>query len=285
MVREHGIDVAVFQKRYSDSDIELAESLKSHGIRICFDLCDNLLYSLELTGDLDRRRNLQTMIGLADVVTVPTATLGESFSSYHVAVVDDAIETKARPRTRTITRWPRRRRLRVVWFGTAGSTQPHFGLPDLAEAIGELERLDARMPLHLGVISNDRESYERFVRTDAFPHRYHSWSTARAHARIAASDVCVLPTTINPFTVGKSANRAVLSLLLGTPVVATPLPAYAELEDLLAIGTCIGVVIDDLLAQPVRTRDRVEHAQRVLPDRFAPVAVVKQWSRVFRELA
>lgn len=282
---DRGLDIAVFQKRYTASDVRLTQNLKSLGVKICFDLCDNHIYLLESVGDLERRQLLQMMIDLADVVTVPTPTLRAAVARSSVVVVDDAVEPPDGLGRLETRRWGRRGRLRVVWFGSAGARQPQFGLPDLAAAIGSLERLNERRPLRLDVISNDRRLYAELIRTNRFPHRYYDWSLVRSHRRIAAADLCVLPTNRNPFTLGKSANRAVLALLLGTGVAATPLPAYDELDAYVAVGEEIDVVAEGLAADPVATSERVRRAAVDLPTRFSASAVASQWRDVFSSIA
>jgi hypothetical protein len=279
-VRRRRPDVAVFQKRYTWEDIRLAESLQDSGTKICFDLCDNHRYALELRGDKDGLRALSTMERLADVMTVPTSRMRGFVRRTGVSVIDDAVEPR---RGLSLLRplWTRGRRLQVLWFGSAGTDAPPFGLVDLAAELPALEEAAAQTPLHLTVLSNDRRLYERYVRTSAFGHSYREWSSDRsAHRLISAADVCLLPVRENPFTVGKSANRAVLSLLLGVPVIATPHPAYIGLEHLLGItGDTASALVE--FAEAHRSRARRRSVVDPALERFSPKVVAERWSEVF----
>lgn len=274
--------MVVFQKRYRWEDVRLAETLVRSGTKVCFDLCDHHEYALRLREDVDRLNALTTMQDLADIVTVPTPTLAELVRASRVSVVNDAVEPAPSARLLgSVVRDLRRSRLRIVWFGSAGMTLPRHGIPDIASSIPPLETVASHTPIELLVISNDRALYDELVSTSAFPHEYREWSSpATAHRAIAASDLCLLPTSPNPFTAGKSANRAVLALLLGTPVVATPHPSYAGMEHLVRQSDRIDRAVEDQIrSRNGRRRMKRTHADDALSE-YSPPNVASRWKEL-----
>jgi hypothetical protein len=49
-------------------------------------------------------------------------------------------------------------------------------------------------------------------------------------------DITIIPIDVNPFTICKTNNRPLLSLLLGLPVVADKIPSYESLSDYMLFG-------------------------------------------------
>jgi len=229
-------DVVVFQKAYRDDDIALARRFKARGVAVVLDLCDNHFYNPEGDPTLAARADrLWRMVDLADVVTVSTPELADVLPGRLTVVVDDALETwpamSAWGRLRRVRRAHERvRRVRLVWFGNGGSDAPEFGIVHLGRLVPVLEELRRELPIELTVISNSRSLFERHVAAADFPTHYVEWSQ-RSFARVfTRHDICLLPVELNPFTVCKTNNRIRSSLLLGVPVVSSPLPRYKEFE-------------------------------------------------------
>jgi hypothetical protein len=272
-------DVVVFQKAYGADDLDLARRLSASGVRIVFDLCDNHFHNPGQGPEgEDRSSRLRRMIDLADAVTVSSPILAELVGKESSFVVDDALDpviTAPSARRRWRPRFPAKG-LRLVWFGNAGSED--FGLVDLGRIVPELNRLHRGLPIALDVATNSKQAYRRHLSGVDFPTRYLSWSMQSFPAAHSRSDVCLLPITANPFTVCKTSNRLVTSVMLGVPVVADLIPSYEELAPYILVGHWEANVARYGLDPELR-RAHVEQGQAFIRRRFAPEVVVGQWDR------
>ncbi len=277
-------DVVVFQKAYESEDILLAEGLADRGTRIVLDLCDNHFYNPEDLPQLTERADrLSRMVALADAISVSTPTLGQLIENKRVFLVDDALDPVIVARSRE-PRWPRfRAGTHLAWFGTAGSRSLDFGLVDLARIIPNLNNLNTRVPITLTVISNSREEYRRHVKQANFSTHYCRWKFRTFSSFLASADIALIPITSNPFTICKTSNRIVTSLMLGTPVVADLIPSYREFEPYILVGEW-----ERHLERYARDRELRHHhvtaGRQFVQQRFAPEVIVEQWSRVFHSV-
>jgi hypothetical protein len=101
------------------------------------------------------------------------------------------------------------------------------------------------------VISNHRGKYEEHIRPLRIPSRYLDWSPRVVSQWLGEVDVVVVPNTLDPFSLCKSANRSVTAVSHGVPVVATPTPSL------------------DSLAPHIHTGDVLAGLRRYLGDREA----------------
>jgi len=284
-------DCVVFQKAFSDDDVTLAGRLSGQGVRIVFDLCDNYLSNpYGLAEQATRGDRLRRMLDLADAVTVSTCALRDVVSPRPAAVVDDALELPPggvawplRRRAGTAIRRRLGRPLRLVWFGTAGSETFSFGLSHLVPVLPVLERLHRSQPLELTVISNSRPLFDRHVGHRGFPCRYVGWQASSFARHFTANDVCLIPIEPNPFTLCKTNNRVLLSLVLGVPVVASPIPSYLDLSPWVLFEdweASIGAYRRD----PGLGRRHVAEARADILATYTPGRVVAQWSDVLEKV-
>lgn len=282
-------DCVVFQKAYDKRDLALARRVLDDGGRVVFDLCDNHFYNP--SGDpalAARASRLRAMVGLADVVSASTAEIARLIDSKPTVVVDDAFEAPrfASSAARMASRRQGRRRrgqgpLRLVWQGQSGPAPS--GMSPLARLVPLLEEIHSEVALRLTVISNSRDAFDRYVGAARFPVRYVRWRRSTFAWRLAANDLCLLPFDLNPFTICKSNNRAVLALMLGLPVVADDIPSYRPLTDWISIGNW-SESIRAYSREPERAAHRVSEAQASLRSLYTPARVVAQWSQVFEAL-
>lgn len=119
----------------------------------------------------------------------------------------------------------------VLWFGNYGAPHSDFGMLALLQAVGALEVVAKDFPLELVVISNNEDVFNSFIRPISVPTRYLTWSAEAVFEALASSDLCLLPFGNDPFSVTKSANRAVLALQHGVPVVTSRLASMEPLSD------------------------------------------------------
>ena len=124
---------------------------------------------------------------------------------------------------------------KILWFGNHGAGHANFGMLDLLYIREPLEKLAAEFPVELVVISNSLEKYERHIRSMAIPSRYIEWSANTVRRHLCDADVVVIPSSLDAFSICKSANRSVLALSQGVPVVATSTPALEPLKGCIAL--------------------------------------------------
>jgi hypothetical protein len=276
----------IFQKAYSEEDLDIASHLRGLGTRTVFDLCDNHFYNPTGRDDYRARADrLQRMIDRVDAVTVATPELAKLVNRPST-IIDDALDA-VEPAGWSILRkiLPRGRRpLRLVWFGNAGQDDPPFGLIDLARIRPQLELLHECRPIELTVISNSRASFNRYLDSVRFPVGYHEWNNARYQRILRRQDLCIIPVSPNPFTLCKTVNRLALALLLGLPVVADPIPSYEELRPFAFMENWQGG-LHQYVRDIARQRAHIRAGSAFLRAKYTAERVVKQWTSVLDRVA
>lgn len=172
----------------------------------------------------------------------------------------------------------------VIWFGNQGGTSySTFGMQSILIAADALARIFAESPFQLLVVSKSRARYEQLIEPLPFPTVYKDWDPVAIFDDIAASAVCIIPNSRDAFSACKSANRAVLSLSLGTPVVASWTQALEPLEDCVVLDDWTGGLRAYLTDRARASRD-VARARAVIDTVFSPATNVAHWQRVLRGL-
>jgi glycosyltransferase involved in cell wall biosynthesis len=312
-------DALIVVKQAGERPHDVARAFSARGKPVFLDLCDNIFVpgyaqrrgpelSAESAGDLAR---------LADALVTPSRALervalrhlGERVSSWVVpdaAITPDAYQAISAWLPRSVASpvqgGPGARRdlhdgemfgvetdwqvdhlpdetARVIWFGRHGSFHSEFGMGLLRPVIEELERAHRDRPVELVVISNNR------VRFDALTHgvkiftRYETWSNERVFFELSRADLFVMPSATDPFSLCKSANRAVLALANGVPVVATYLESLEPLREVMMLDDW-RAGIGTYLFEPAIVRDHLSRAQPILAQRFSTDAIGRQWDDV-----
>jgi len=285
-------DAVVFQKSYSDTDIAFAERLREDGCKVVLDLCDNHFYNPGADPALaERAVRLRRMIAVADEIAVSSVALGrvvEEEMARPATVIDDAVHSPPlNSAKRILHHWHARAlagsALRVVWFGSAGTENPPFGLIDTARIVPALERLHRSRPLRLTVISDSEPLFEKYLGGVGFPTAFCKWKAATFPYLLRTQDVCIVPIGLNPFTVCKTNNRPLLSLLSGVPVVADCIPSYEEFSDFVLFGD----YEDNLRRYADDASLRTAHVaagRRFIEAKYAPEAIAAQWEALFRRI-
>jgi hypothetical protein len=288
--RAGSYDVVVFQKVYDKDRLALAERLRQRGTATIFDLCDNHFYNPDDLPQLaERADRLRRMLDLVSAVSVSTEALAELVADRSPTVIDDALDPITPSPLGRARSWARYRlgmgrRIRLVWFGNAGTESPPFGLAHLPRINSTLEELAARRPLSLTVISNSRSAYERAVASASFPTRYVEWNAGTFRRAFPDHDICVLPIEPNPFTLCKTANRVALSLQLGVPVVTDPIPSFEDFAPFVQLGhwpESLERYADDAELRATHVRE----GRRYIASTYTPERVVAQWSALFERVA
>ncbi|MCC7272651.1 MAG: hypothetical protein IT561_08285 [Alphaproteobacteria bacterium] len=193
------------------------------------------------------------------------------------AVVEDPTETPdARP-----PRFAPGETLRLAWYGTwtvAAARLVRTVLDDLAD----LDR-----PIALDVVAQPDAAAEvaalgRAVAAGAGFARtvgHRSWSVAATAAALAACDLVLLPQeTAQSWGLAKSHNRLVEAIQHGRLAVASPIPAYRELDGCAWVGERLADGVRWALAHPAEAGARIVAGQAEVARRFALPAVARRWA-------
>jgi glycosyltransferase involved in cell wall biosynthesis len=165
---------------------------------------------------------------------------------------------------------------RIVWFGNHGAEHARFGMLDILEWRTALEAVAAQFSIELVVISNDREKFEAHVRPLPFATRYVEWSPAAVSQWLASASAVIVPNSLDPFSVCKSANRTVTALAHGVPVVATMTPALRTLGDAVETGDPLQALLR-ILREPAPAQARARDGYRRAQMLFGEHALAARW--------
>jgi glycosyltransferase involved in cell wall biosynthesis len=264
----------VFQKRYGAADLALAEALKRRGVRVALDMCDNHLYVpwRRRSKFRSRARDLRRMIECVDVLSVSTPTLASYLRHSASRVIDDLVELGPARDPRPL----HADRVEFVWFGNAGARTARFGLVDLALVRGSLERIARNRALHLKVVSNHAKRASKVLASARFEWSYEAWSEEGCRDAIAAADICLLPAYLSPITRPKTNNRALLSLWMGTPVIASAIPSYRVFPSGIRFERWEAHV-REILSAPAEIATEIREAQDFIRKRWSAEVIAPQW--------
>jgi hypothetical protein len=183
-------------------------------------------------------------------------------------------------------RLPRARRdgpPQVLWFGNAGSIEPRFGLVNVVDIAGQLEAAARESPFRLLVVTGDRSAYDQHIEPLALDTAFARWDRLTIFREVRESVVVIVPNSRDTFSICKSANRPVLALSQGAPVVATRIPSLEPLDG--------SVLFDDFQAglvaylnDPGVAAEHVRRGGEVIEREFAPAVVAGKWRALFESL-
>ncbi|KAA0685041.1 hypothetical protein DTW90_35680 [Neorhizobium sp. P12A] len=168
------------------------------------------------------------------------------------------------------------RRKQLIWFGNAGSDSFQSGIQTLTLIAPELIKLAREVDFELLVMSSRPDAYKALIEPLPFRSRFESWTQQKCFEAVRASDAFVMPQIEDAFSACKSANRALLALSCGTPVIASNLKSLDPLK------SCI--VIDDwkkgfdrYLCDESATKADLEKARSILDLQFSARATGQKW--------
>jgi glycosyltransferase involved in cell wall biosynthesis len=171
----------------------------------------------------------------------------------------------------------------LIWFGRAGGAVGRYGFSDIVDVAPYLKQVAQRIRFRLIVVSNNREGYEHLVKPLPIETQYLEWDNQSIRSHIRASDVAIIPNSRDHIAICKSANRAVLALSLGVPVVATRTPAMEIFEGCV----CFDNWVDGLyryLTEPAVVQAHLLRAESVLKREFDPACIARQWQQVLERI-
>jgi len=170
----------------------------------------------------------------------------------------------------------------ILWFGNYGNSISAFGLASLLKIQKELEQISQEFDVELVVISNNADQYNQLIKPIKINSRYIEWDSSITHKLLRFSSLVVIPNIADDFTLCKSANRTIMALNAGVPVVAT---ATSALRD---FSNC--VFFDDFL-QGMRTyltdkrrvkRD-ISQFKKVTRKKFSNQKIKAQWLEILNK--
>lgn len=282
-------DVIVFSRGFSAPALKIAQAAGAGGTRLVLDMCDNL-FALEDRPAFRRRcERLRAMIGIADIVTAPTAKMAGQLESHVPAaagrfrVIPDALEAfdpGGAQGLAGLDRFHARHAgaLHCVWYGSSAANMS--GFVHLQSAAAELGRFDG--PVTLTVISDTRLGYWRARRSWTVPSFYLPFRNAGFGAALARHDVAVIPVGRNGYTSGKSINRAATAIMAGLGVIADPLESYEPLRPWIALGDWQAGLQRYTQTRPLHD-PALAAARAYLEVHHGPAAVARRWTEVLCE--
>lgn len=171
----------------------------------------------------------------------------------------------------------------IIWFGNHGSEHGDHGLNDILRFQAALESASKAHDAGLLVVSNHRPRFDQLIAPLAMPTQYIEWSPGALAQALQAADVTIVPNSLDAFSIGKSANRSVMSICAGVPVVATPTSALEPLAG--AVWTddpATGLSV--YLASPEQAERDVQLGRSLVEKTFSLSAVGRQWQACFAPL-
>jgi len=169
----------------------------------------------------------------------------------------------------------------ILWCGNHGAAYSNFGMLDILLEKESLENIAKDIPVELIVVSNCQKKYNEHIKPLAIKSRYIEWDADEIDHHLKNADVTIIPNSLNEFSLCKSANRTLLSLSMGTPVVATSTPALLPLKE------CI--ILDDFerglrsyLCNPSTSRQHISLAKTAIEDLYGINKIKRGWLDVIK---
>lgn len=175
------------------------------------------------------------------------------------------------------------KRRRILWFGNHGAPHARFGMLDLLDIQAAIERIAAEFLVELVVVSNNLDKYREHILPLAIPSRYVKWSLESMVEELRAADVVVIPNSCDPFSLCKSANRTVLALSHGIPVVATHTPALEPLRCCTEVDDFY-TGLHRYFTNAEHVRDHVDRGQKLIVELYGQSAIGSAWCAVLQEV-
>ena len=181
--------------------------------------------------------------------------------------------------------WPEAKGVKtVLWFGNYGAKYGNFGMLNVLEVADAIASISQDCRLRLMVVSNSRATYQRHIAPLPFTTQYLRWHPRKIYDYIQASDVVIIPNSQSIYSICKSANRAVLSLAQGTPVVASRTPALEMFADCVYLDDWEAGLRAYLLSSEVG-KAHVAQAQQVISQHLSGEVIAQQWLSLLKQIA
>ncbi|TBE53339.1 hypothetical protein [Rhizobium leguminosarum] len=170
---------------------------------------------------------------------------------------------------------------KLIWFGNAGSDSFQSGIQTLTLIASDLIRLAQTVDFELVVMSNRSDAYKTLIEPLPFRSRFELWSQEGCFEAVRASDAFLMPQIEDEFSECKSANRALLALSCGTPVIASRLMSLEPLKDCIVTDDWDGGFRRYLLDEAATKAD-LETARSIIEKEFSAEATGRKWLELMR---
>lgn len=285
-------DLVVFQKSYTNEDLELARRLKARSCKVVLDQCDNhFIYDVNSVAQCMRLERLRAMIDLVDIVICSTSQIAALFPNKKTYIASDFTDFY---KATWIDRLAARKQLggilktdalKLVWFGSVGSVNPRFGMCDIAEKISLLNNLSSQYQIQLTIISNSESEFSsNFLAKTDFPVFYIDWRRETYQYILSMHDACLIPIDINPFTICKTNNRLILALYLSLPVIADVIPSYTEFSRFAKFG-CWVKNLNDIAEDMAAERRVASRGREYVLENYSNEKIANIWHEVFESIS
>ncbi len=162
----------------------------------------------------------------------------------------------------------------ILWFGHSGYENVS-GITDLLLVKEDLEALAKEMDFHLLVISNDYQMYQKHIKPFRIKTFYLPWSPRILNEELKRSDTVIIPNPMNSISRVKSANRTILSLANGVPVVATATDALRDFDNCIISDFKRG--LRSYLSDSASKRDHIILGKQIIEEKYRGRSVAKAW--------
>jgi glycosyltransferase involved in cell wall biosynthesis len=290
----------VVVKYFYQADKNRFESFKKSGGKIVFDVCDLLTFwnrpevrthhIPQLSQKIQQSELFEQLLPYADMLVVPSTYLAkqfESLTSAPIKVIPDPISVAEGQRLSFF--YPVHRfdeSINLLWFGNSGEPLVS-GIFDILVIKNELENFAKEHSCGLTVISDDEIQFNELKNHFKYLKlQYYPWSPQRVKMAMNCSDAMILPHSKNDFALSKSANRCLLALYGGLPVVATRTESLDILADWILFDFKLGLqkILQDKNPGAQTQKQKIAGDRELLLQRFGPQSMAQQWDQVFKEL-
>lgn len=188
------------------------------------------------------------------------------------------VEARASYHLRMGCRPPRRT---LIWFGNYGASYSKFGMAELVALSSALVEVSCRWEIEVLVVSNSYSQYQKVIRPLPFSTRYIEWSLDAAYFCLSLADVALVPNALDAFSVCKSANRTILALSAGVPVVATRTPALQPFESCVIFDDWVRGIETYLVDHELVAR-HLKKAAAIIGEEYSGPRIADLWQAVIK---
>ena len=296
--------LVIFYKMFDSPHHELAQELKNEGKKVCFDLCDNYFYNphnLELYEKYQSK--IKKMISTADVVTLSSQALRDAIlqevpqAQNKIHIIEDAFENKIDIKVnfiKKISYWYKLRKykascrndIRLIWFGNSFTQNAECGMSDLLKVKDLIESYATKFPIHLTIISNSKGVYNNMIKGWEVKTSYFKWKPTTFLQILKYQDAAIIPITQNPFTICKTNNRVIQSLVCGVDVIADSIPSYQEFSQCCFLDDWENGLKAVIAAKQDNSakQERLAKAREIIFSKYSVEIIAKKWINLFGKL-
>lgn len=175
------------------------------------------------------------------------------------------------------------KRKKILWFGNHGASHASFGMTDLLLIKKELEAIAADIPVELIIVSNNQQKFIDYIKPMAIPTQYYEWKAESMSKHFLEADLVVIPCSKDDFSICKSANRSVLAISNGLPVVATSTAALNDLRDVMVLDD-FEVGIRRYLSDFDFVTNHIQNGKELIQQLYGQGAIGELWLQVINDV-